>query len=230
MASDSYPKLPYSNNSNFNNESQELTIPPVMPPPGSLGLDSHESSQGPMRPQYTYVQPSASSSAPLSAGSNAHHGSENPMSVPRYIDNARPNKRARHDGQQSVTNSASGASDAASDYRYGNYPPLPPPSHGSSENFAHPTYNGENGQESGQGRDFYHQPGNWAATSAAEPSSSVAYADSRPYAYPTDQYKNGSTTSPIVKPEPSQQGAGPVYGSAPRQSYEAVNNYSWGGS
>ncbi|CEJ81108.1 Putative VIB-1 [[Torrubiella] hemipterigena] len=117
------------------------------------------------------------------------------------MDGGRATKSPRHNSQQSVHGPITPA-DTPSEYRY----------------------NGAGGA----GRDYYPSSATGWTTTAGEQASSLAYAgnDARTYSFSQEQYKAGP--SPLSsKQDAALSGSTPVYGAAPRGSFESMNNYSW---
>ncbi|KAK5993281.1 Transcription factor vib-1 [Cladobotryum mycophilum] len=185
MGADSYPKVPISGASNFTSEPQELPLQTSIP---SVALPLSASEQpSSARGQYTYVQPTSGAQLPTSTP--ALSSQDNSLSVPRYVDQGRPSKSPRHANQQSVH---SNSSDSPSEYRYGSSAPT-----------------------SSASRDYYPPSSSWATSTAAETSSTVAYAstDGRPYSFPHEPYKAATAAPTAPKTE--------------SRSFETMNNYSW---
>ena len=199
ISNDHYSKLPLSGASNFSSEPHELPGPTSMAQPVPLGADNHDQASSNMRQQYTYMGSGPNSSQmPVNPNTGASE-------IPRYVDESRPAKSARHAGQPSVHNTGS---ENPAEYRYSSYPP---PAAGGQ---VAPAYSHDTpGQDSTGHREFYPPSSTWT-TSAAEPVSTVAYAngDGRPYSF-----QGGAPDARAVKPE----GRGP---------YGHVNNYSWNGN
>jgi hypothetical protein len=206
ISTDPYPKVSLAGTSSFSGEQSEL--PTSMAPPVQLSLVSGEQPSSSLRSQYTYVHTSAAPpQLPVSAPAMS---STEAMSVPRYIDSARPSKSPRHADQQSVHGPA--ASDTSSEYRFGSYGGVS----SSSGEVTQSSYNSES-SSANPPRDYYPPPNTWT-TSAPEHSSSAAYAsgESRPFA--------------PIKTEPTHPTPPPVYEGGHRGSFDAMNNYSWSGN
>lgn len=226
MTADSYPKVPLSGTSTFTSEPQELPLQPSIPPPVPLSLVSNDHSQPPMRSPYPYVQ--STNAAPQLSTNSGSSGAHDSSLVPRYVDNSRPAKSPRHPAHQSIHSTSSVANEQSPEYRYGSYAPV---NNGSGE-IAQPGYAHEAaGQTSAPPRDYYPPSGTWTTT-AGEHTSSVGYTsgDVRSYSFPHDQYKGGPQGPSAVKHEQGQPGHPAVYNAAPRGSFDAMNNYSWGGN
>ncbi|KAH6611101.1 ndt80 like dna-binding family [Trichoderma cornu-damae] len=177
MGADTYSKVSIPSASSFASDPQELPLQSSVPSlPLSMGASEQQSSG---RGQYTYVQQPASGSQ-LPASTPAVSGQDSALSIPRYVDNGRPNKSPRHSGQQSI-HGASSANSESPEYRYG------PSTQGSASS-----------------REYYPPSQAWSSTAAGENSSSAAYAnaDARPYSFPHEPYKAGTATASPVKAEP----------------------------
>lgn len=176
-----------------------------MPSASAFASESHD----PLATSIAAPSASLSQYAPT-AGALA---SEN---VPRYVDNGRSTKSPRHQGQSSVHGSIA-ASDTSTDYRYGSYRM----SVSGASDAGPASYATESGvQSGGAGRDYYPSTTNSWTTSAAEPSSSLAYANpDRPYAFdrPTGMGTKQEATLPT----------GALYGSNNKGAFESMSNYSW---
>jgi hypothetical protein len=211
ISADPYPKVALAGTSSFSGDQQDLPLPTSMAPPVQLSMVSTDQPQSSLRSQYTYVHASAApSQLPVSAPSLS--ASDNAMSVPRYVDSARPSKSPRHTEQQSVHGPAPISNSDSSEYRFGSYGGVS----NSSSDVAQPSYNSES-SSSNPPRDYYPPPNTWT-TSAPEHSSSVAYAsgESRPFA--------------PIKTEPTHPTPPAVYEGGHRGSFDAMNNYSWSGN
>lgn len=214
IGGDSYSKLPLSGAPGFSTEPQELPLQASMAPSVPLPLTASEQSQPSLRSQYSYT-----TSAPQLSGSNVTiGGGDNAFSMPRYVDNnPRPSKSPRQSGHQSVHSSGSITNtDTSSDYRYGSYRA------GASDASQAPSYTSESSATtSAPSRDYYPSSNTWT-TSAAEPSSSLAYAgtDARSYSFSHESYKSAASTIPPLKHETP-------YSGAPRGSFDTMSNYSW---
>lgn len=202
-----------------------MPLQPSIPPPVPLSLVSNDHPQPPMRSPYTYV-PSGTGSSQLPANATPSGGADSALNVPRYVDHSRPVKSPRHPAHQSVHSTSSVANTEASpEYRYGSYAPV----NNTSGDVAHQSYQSEpTGSTAGPPRDYYPSSSAWTTT-AGEHNASVGYTsgDARSYSFSHDQYKGGAQGVPPVKPEPGHQA---VYSGAHRGSFDAMNNYSWGGS
>lgn len=224
MGGDSYPKLPLSGAAGFAGEAQELPLQTSMAPSVPLPL-AGEQPPSSLRSQYTYT----ASSAPQMPGSSVSMGAGDAgaFSMPRYVDgNPRPSKSPRQSGHQSVHSAGSIANtDASSDYRYG---PYRTSNAGASDASHAPSYTSESSASTNPpGRDYYPSSSTWTST-AAEPSSSLAYAgaDARSsYSYSHEPYKSGAPSIPPLKHEAATSSG--VYGGGPRGSFDTMNNYSW---
>lgn len=180
MGTDSYPKVPISGASNYTSDPQDVALQSSIPPlPLSMGASEQSSSA---RGQYTYVQqPASGSQLPPSTSTPAVGGhADSALSVPRYVDNGRPNKSPRQSGQQSVHGANSISSSESPEYRYGSSTQAPASS-----------------------REYYPPSQAWSTTTAGETSSSTAYAstDARPYPFPHEPYKPGTAAGSSVKTE-----------------------------
>lgn len=180
MGADTYSKVSIPSASNYTSDPQELPIQSSIP---SLPLAMGASEQQPSgRGQYTYVQqPTSGSQLPASTSTPAVSGHpDSALSVPRYVDNGRPNKSPRQSGQQSVHGTNSINSSASPEYRYGS-----------------------SAQGPASSREYYPSSQAWSTTTAGENSSSTAYAhtDARPYSFPHEPYKAGATAASSVKAE-----------------------------
>lgn len=175
MGADTYSKV-----SNYTSDPQELPLQSSIPSlPLSIGASEQQSSA---RGQYTYVQqPTSGSQLPASTATSAVSGhADSALSIPRYVDNGRPNKSPRQSGQQSVHGANSISSSESPEYRYGSS------THGSASS-----------------REYYPPSQAWSTTTAGENSSSTAYAsaDTRPYSFPHEPYKAGTAATSSVKTE-----------------------------
>lgn len=213
IGADTYPKVPgLPGSSTFTSEPQELPLPTSMAPPVQLSLVSNEQPQSSLRPSYGYVQSSTAPSQ-LPSSATALGSSDNAMSVPRYVDMARPSKSPRHADQSSVHGSGPVSnSDTSSEYRFGSYASV----NNASSDVPSTSYTPEPAS-SNPPRDYYPPSSTWT-TSAAEHSSTTAYAS------------GDSRSFPAIKTEPAHPTPPPVYDSNTRGSFEAMNNYSWSGS
>jgi hypothetical protein len=172
MGTDAYSKVSIPSTSNFASDPQELPLQSSIP---SLPLDQQPSARG----QYTYVQQQTSASQ-LPASTPAVSGQDSALSIPRYVDNGRPNKSPRHTGQQSVHGTNSVNNSESPEYRYGS-----------------------STQGSTSSREYYPSSQAWSTTAAGETSSSTTYTntDARPYPFPHEPYKAGTPTGSSVKAE-----------------------------
>lgn len=228
LGSESYPKVPLSGAAGFASEPQELPLQSSIQPPVPLSLVSNDHQQPPMRSPYTYVQPGTASSQ-LPATTNHSGGADPALNVPRYVDHPRPVKSPRqHPAHQSVHGTSSSANhDATAEYRYGSYAQI----NNHSSEVTQPGYQSSAAaQNPGPPREYYPSSGTWPTT-AGEHNPSVGYTsgDVRSYSFSHDQYKSGIPAAP-VKQEPGQPAHPSAYGGAQRGSFDAMNNYSWGGS
>lgn len=197
MAPDSYSKLPLSGSSGFNTESQELPLQTSMGSSVPLPLATADQGQQGIRSQYNYT---TTSTAQL-PGSTVTIGADSTFSMPRYVDsNPRPSKSPRHQNHQSVHSNGSIHNAEGPDYRYGSF-------RGMNNGVADVSPGGN----AAHSRDYYPSANTWTTT-AAEPSSSLAYAgnDGRSY-----------SGIPPLKHEPAS------YSSSTRGSFDTMNNYSW---
>lgn len=175
MGADTYSKV-----SNYTSDPQELPLQSAIPPlPLSIGANEQPSSA---RGQYTYVQqPTSGCQLPASTTASAVSGhADSALSIPRYVDNGRPNKSPRQSGQQSVHATNSISNSESPEYRYGSS------THGSTSS-----------------REYYPPSQAWSTSAAGENSSSTAYAsaDARPYSFPHEPYKAGTAAASSVKAE-----------------------------
>lgn len=180
MGPDTYSKVSIPSASNYASDPQEL---PLQSSISSLPLSMGASEQQPpARGQYTYVQQPTSASQ-LPASTPAVSGQDSVLSVPRYVENGRPNKSPRHNGQQSVHGVNSMNSSESPEYRYGS-----------------------SAQGSTASREYYPPSQAWSSTAAGENNSSTAYAnaDARSYSFPHESYKGGAAGAApsSVKAEP----------------------------
>lgn len=195
LSADSYQKLPISGGSTYSAEPQDMPLQSSMPPV-QVSMVANEQ-QPAIRTQYAYVQ---NTTAPpqLSIPATAMgSGSENNLSVPRYVDNARPTKSPRHSTHQSVHSTGSLNNNDASEYRYGSsYVAV---NHNNPGDMTSSSYSGDSGSAGGHpqppSREYYPPATTWT-TAASEPASTYHNADSRSYAY-SDQYKTGHAVAPI---------------------------------
>ncbi|KAM0447912.1 hypothetical protein ACHAO4_008443 [Trichoderma viride] len=173
MGADTYSKVPMPTTSTFSPDPQELPLQSTI---SSLPLEQQPSTRG----QYTYVQQQTSGSQ-LPASTPAVSGQDSALSIPRYVENGRPNKSPRHSGQQSVHAANTVNNSESPEYRYGS------------------TTQGSN-----PSREYYSSSQAWSTTVAGENSSTTAYTttDARPYPFSHDSYKAGTATGSSVKPEP----------------------------
>lgn len=164
MGADTYSKVPMPATSTFTPDSQELPLQ------SAISLEQQPSARG----QYTYVQQQTSASAPAASGQDSA------LSIPRYVENGRPNKSPRHSGQQSVHATNSVNNSESPEYRYGSAT-----------------------QGSNSSREYYPPSQTWSSTVASENNSTAAYAttDARPYPFSHDAYKAGTPTGSSVKAE-----------------------------
>lgn len=180
MGTDTYSKVSISGASNYTSDPHEMPLQSSIPPlPLSMGASEQPSSA---RGQYTYMQQPASGSqlpASTSTPAVASHA-DSALSVPRYVDNGRPNKSPRQSGQQSVHGGNSISSSESPEYRYGS-----------------------STQGSASSREYYPPSQAWSTTTAGESTSSTAYAstDPRPYPFPHEPYKPGAAAGSSVKTE-----------------------------
>lgn len=219
LSAEAYQKLPISGAPSYSTEPQDMPLQATMPPVQVSMVASEQ--QPAIRTQYAYVGNTTAPpqlSIPATAMST---GSDNSLSVPRYVDSARPAKSPRHSTHQSVHSGSSLANNDASEYRYGSsYVSVnhhAPGELGSSSYTA-----GDSGSAGGHAqppsREYYPPTTTWTTT-ASEPNATVhSYhnTDSRPYTY-SDQYKTGHAMPPL-KTDPSQ--AQSSYGGP-------LNHYSW---
>lgn len=172
MGADTYSKVSMPTASTFASDPQELPLQSTI---SSLPLEQQPSARG----QYTYVQQQTSGSQ-LSASTPAVSGQDSALSIPRYVENGRPNKSPRHSGQQSVHATNSVNNSESPEYRYGSTT-----------------------QGSASSREYYPSSQAWSTTVAGENSSTTAYTttDARPYPFSHDSYKAGTATGSSSKPE-----------------------------
>ncbi|ETS79616.1 hypothetical protein PFICI_09469 [Pestalotiopsis fici W106-1] len=219
LSAEAYQKLPISGAQTYSTEPQDLPLQATMPPVQVSMVASEQ--QPAIRTQYAYVGNTTAPpqlSIPATAMST---GSDNSLSVPRYVDSARPAKSPRHSTHQSVHSGSSLTNNDASEYRYGSsYVSV---NHHTPGDLTSSSYNaGDSGSAGGHAqppsREYYPPTTTWTTT-ASEPNATVhSYhnTDSRPYAY-SDQYKTGHAMPPL-KTDPNQ--AQSSYGGQ-------LNHYSW---
>lgn len=230
MGAEAFPKMPMTGAANFTAEPQELPLQTSMEPSVPLSLVGTDQTQPPIRSQYTYVHSTTGASqVPIPTAPLPSH--ESALSIPRYVDNPRPSKSPRHVSHPSIRSASSIANEASPEYRYGSYAPVNP----SPGEATQGGYNPEPAASAAPpARDYYPPATTWTTT-AAEPASTVAYAnhDGRSYGFQQDQYKTTTAgSSPTIKAESTQgQSQGPsVYNGGPRGSFDAMNQYSWSGN
>ncbi|KAI4599588.1 hypothetical protein KJ359_002035 [Pestalotiopsis sp. 9143b] len=216
LSAEAYQKLPISGGPAYSTEPQDMPLQATMPPV-QVSMVANEP---PIRTQYAYVGNTTAPpqlSIPATAMSS---GSNDSLSVPRYVDSARPAKSPRHSTHQSV-HSGSSLNNDASEYRYGSsYVPVTHHTPGDLSSSSYPA--GDSGSAGGHAqppsREYYPPTTTWATTTS-EPNASVhSYhnTDSRPYTY-SDQYKTGHAMPPL-KTDPNQG----------QTSYGGqLNHYSW---
>lgn len=216
LSAEAYQKLPISGGPAYSTEPQDMPLQATMPPV-QVSMVANEP---PIRTQYAYVGNTTAPpqlSIPATAMSS---GSNDSLSVPRYVDSARPAKSPRHSTHQSV-HSGSSLNNDASEYRYGSsYVPVTHHTPGDLSSSSYPA--GDSGSAGGHAqppsREYYPPSTTWATTTS-EPNASVhSYhnTDSRPYTY-SDQYKTGHAMPPL-KTDPNQG----------QTSYGGqLNHYSW---
>lgn len=182
IASESYPKMPVSGSPHYTAEPQEMPLQQTSSMPSvQLSLVSNDPQPSNIRTQYAYVQ---GTSAPPPQLSLPTTGDSSGLSVPRYVDNARPAKSPRHANHDSVHSAASlgTSNDTPGEYRYGPTPYLGVS--GTSEMGSHP-----------------HQPPHGAQHSPAQPPTQQQ--QGRPPHAPSHSQQQ-SPSQPLPLPNPQQ--------------------------